>query len=281
MSIPSINMLEESCEKVDKTVQDMLDQGVIQYSQNPWASPIVLVAKQDGTTRLCVDYHKLNVVTKMDVFPLPRIDDLHIHYRPGKTNSNVDTLSCCTTVTTQISDSDVPWKVLAAVQADVQPVKEGEEETLSAKQLADPEIAEVITYLEDNVLPSNEQRARELTFTRAQYEVVDDVLYHIEPDKILRMVVPKVERKVVFDEAHSGVLGAHLREAKIHGQYYWWPCMRADITAWCQQCKTCATHHVGKVFKPPLTPIPIAGPFDRIGVDFIKFPMSKKGINTP
>ena len=61
----------------------------------------------------------------------------------------------------QISDSDVPWKVLAAVQADVQLVKEGE--TPSSKQFADPEIAEVMKYLEDNVLPSNEQRTRELT----------------------------------------------------------------------------------------------------------------------
>ena len=50
--------------------------------------------------------------------------------------------------------------------------------------------------------------------------------------KTLRIVVPKVERKMVFDEVHSGVLGAHLREAKIHGQlsrHYWWPRMHADI----------------------------------------------------
>ena len=100
--------------------------------------------------------------------------DIHIHYRPGKANNNADALSRCTT--THISDSDVPWKVLAALQADVQPVKEGEEETLSAKQLADPEIAEVITYLEENVLPSNGRRARELTLTRMHYEVIDDVL---------------------------------------------------------------------------------------------------------
>ena len=65
------------CKKVDKIVQDMLDQGVIQHSQSPWANPIVLVAKQDedGTTKFCVDYRKLNAVTKMDAFPLPRIDD--------------------------------------------------------------------------------------------------------------------------------------------------------------------------------------------------------------
>ena len=79
------------------------------------------------------------------------------------------------------------------------------------------EIAEIIKYLEDNVLPTNEHRARELTLTRSQYEVIDDVLYHIEPDKTLQIVSPKVQRKVVFDEVHSGLLGAHLREAKIHG----------------------------------------------------------------
>ena len=62
-------------EKMDEMVQDMLDQVVIQHSHSPWASPIVLVAKRDGTTRFCVDYRRLNSVTKMDVFPLPRIYD--------------------------------------------------------------------------------------------------------------------------------------------------------------------------------------------------------------
>ena len=43
-------------EQIDKHIKDMLDQDIIQASTSPWASPIVLVKKKDGSTRFCVDY---------------------------------------------------------------------------------------------------------------------------------------------------------------------------------------------------------------------------------
>ena len=63
-------------EEVRSQVTDMLQKGVIQPSSSPWASPIVLVKKKDGSYRFCVDYRKLNAVTKKDAYPLPRVDDL-------------------------------------------------------------------------------------------------------------------------------------------------------------------------------------------------------------
>ena len=60
---------------MDQLVAEMLKQEVIEPSTSPWASPLVLVRKKDGGLRFCVDYRKLNRVTRLDEFPLPRIDD--------------------------------------------------------------------------------------------------------------------------------------------------------------------------------------------------------------
>ena len=61
--------------EVRTLLQGMLKQGVVRESSSPWAAPIVLVQKKTGAWRFCVDYRKLNLVTKKDAFPLPRIED--------------------------------------------------------------------------------------------------------------------------------------------------------------------------------------------------------------
>lgn len=62
--------------KLEAEVMTLLENGLIRPSGSPWASPVVLVSNADGGVRLCVDYRRLNGITKPDPFPLPRIDEL-------------------------------------------------------------------------------------------------------------------------------------------------------------------------------------------------------------
>lgn len=63
-------------EKVDKLVDELLAHDIIRPSESPWNSPIVIVAKKNGDIRLCVDYRRLNSVTKRAVFPIPATQQL-------------------------------------------------------------------------------------------------------------------------------------------------------------------------------------------------------------
>ena len=61
--------------EAEDQVKNMLERGVIEKSSSPWAAPVVLVKKKDGSTRFCVDYRKLNELTLKDAYPLPKIDE--------------------------------------------------------------------------------------------------------------------------------------------------------------------------------------------------------------
>ena len=66
----------EKLRMVNQEIDELLKLGIIEESDSPWAAPILVVPKQDGTGRLCTDFRKLNALTVEDPFPMPRVDAL-------------------------------------------------------------------------------------------------------------------------------------------------------------------------------------------------------------
>jgi len=62
-------------EAEDEILDEMLATGVIEPSTSSWASPVCLVKKKDGTFRFCIDYRRVNAVSKKDAYPIPDIQD--------------------------------------------------------------------------------------------------------------------------------------------------------------------------------------------------------------
>lgn len=72
---PLYRMSTEELEVVKKYLVENLDKGFIEPSQAPFAAPVLFVKKPDGSLRFCIDYRKLNLLTKKDRYPLPLIDE--------------------------------------------------------------------------------------------------------------------------------------------------------------------------------------------------------------
>jgi len=71
----------------------MLEVGVIERSNSEWASPVCLVKKKNGTYRFCIDYRRVNAVSRKDAFPIPDIQDALDNLRGSKYYITMDLLS--------------------------------------------------------------------------------------------------------------------------------------------------------------------------------------------
>ena len=73
---------------IDTKVEKMLQEGVIQPSNSPWSAPIVMTKRKNGEYRFCIDFRRLNKLSKKDAYPLPQV------------NATLDTLKGAKYITT-------------------------------------------------------------------------------------------------------------------------------------------------------------------------------------
>ena len=86
-------------------VDELVQAGLVRPAMSPWISPVVLVKKKDGSSRMCIDFRRLNKVTKKDPYQLPRVDALTDRMQGCSYFSSIDVLSAFWNV--PMADEDI------------------------------------------------------------------------------------------------------------------------------------------------------------------------------
>jgi len=80
----------EELETARKYITENLSKGFIEPSNAPWAAPILFAIKGDGSLRFCVDYRKLNAISKRDQYLLLLIDETLACIAKAKVFTKID-----------------------------------------------------------------------------------------------------------------------------------------------------------------------------------------------
>ncbi|KAK3751268.1 hypothetical protein QZH41_002432 [Actinostola sp. cb2023] len=188
--------------------------------------------------------------------------DFTIEHRAGTSNGNADALS------------RRPYHNVSTLSPTELPV-----ERVRLQQRRDPELADLIVYLEDDSLPKSNGLARRILLHNDAFYLSDEgLLFHLSIANPRRtkgthsqLVVPRALHHEVLVQAHDNVLAGHLGVHKTYEKLrdrYYWRGMYKDAEHWCKSCVDCAMRKTPRNHaKAPLLPIPVEGPFHRVAVD--------------
>ena len=166
------------------------------------------------------------------------LKQMHIVYRPGKSNLSADALSRSPVGNSSSSPLQEMMEeenacMIAAVQgtSSSELIRTIHEEApgseLFEAQKRDPYIQEIQAFLKDGTLPADKKKARKLVFQAPLFTVLDEVLYFIDQTKdgAKRIVVPTSLRRHIMEEHHSGMYGGHFSGPPTFSQLarrWWW-----------------------------------------------------------
>ena len=196
---------------------------------------------------------------------------MEIRYHPGRMHGNGNALSRS------------PMELVSLEEfGKVNQVADGSGE-MAEQQRRDPKLKVLMEYMKKDVLPSDETLAKKVVFESPCFSLMDGVLYFVDGGRggNPRIVVPDGVEEKLMEEAHTGSIAGHFAARSLYNtlsRVYWWRGMYGDIYRFCRSCLTCASHGgKGRCHKAPLRPIPVSGPFDRVGVDIMEIPQTERG----
>lgn len=83
-------MSPEKLAEMNRQLDQMLADDVVEPSSSPWNNPVTLVPKSDGSWRFCLDSRKLNAISKHDAYPVPYISQMLDQLGKAKYLSSID-----------------------------------------------------------------------------------------------------------------------------------------------------------------------------------------------
>ncbi|CAG2253632.1 unnamed protein product [Mytilus edulis] len=281
-------------EEVDQHINDMLERNIIEPSEGPWSSGIVLVRKKDGTTRCGVDYRQLNACTIKDAYPLPRIDDSLEHLSEKKWFSTLDLCSGYWQV--EVESSHRPKTAFPTRKGIYQfhgmPIGLGGQDDdleLDIRQLqeTDKDLQTVIGWLTTGSKPSYSQTGKHSYVIKSLWskwnimKVQDGILEDLETN-LKQVVVPMKERRKILEFAHDNRTAAHLGIKKTLDRIkenFYWPGVRGDTWSYIASCSIC--NKKKKPIPKRKAPMQVKSqgyPMERIAMDILgELPASEKG----
>ena len=218
-----------------------------------------------------------------------------IRYRPGRQNGRADALSRSPQAFSPAMGVGQSELQVAAVSTDdageapdigtflnTEPICVPSDD-FASEQRKDPDLREIVDFLEKEELPSEEKRARRIALQASLFTIEGRLLLYIDPKQKhrKRVAVPRHLREQILKENHSSGMSGHFSGSRTYNvlvRNWWWDGMHADTLRFARNCPACAiVSGGGRPTRPPLHPIPVQRPFQIVGMDIMDLPKTNSG----